>query len=228
MDVFADFLNQIADPAQRARTQEVLSWTARTYPQLERKIAWKQPMFTDHGTFIIGFSVAKHHLAVAPERAGIVHFSGQIMQAGYDKNGPTTATQQGIEVVREYHDANDQPLKTVHVGDDVIVHVRVRATDNTYHDNVAILDLLPGGFDVARDSVTTGSMDYVDIREDRVIFFGSVDTQMKEMIYKMKATTVGQFSVPGAFAKSMYNPMIHANGVASQLTVAPQTEGVVK
>lgn len=84
MDVFADFLNQIADPAQRARTQEVLSWTARTYPQLEHKIAWKQPMFTDHGTFIIGFSVAKHHLAVAPERAGIVHFSEQIMQAGYD------------------------------------------------------------------------------------------------------------------------------------------------
>lgn len=84
MDVFDAFLDRIADTAQRARTQEVLSWTARTYPQLERKIAWKQPMFTEHGTFIIAFSIAKHHLAVAPERAGIVHFSEQIMQAGYD------------------------------------------------------------------------------------------------------------------------------------------------
>jgi uncharacterized protein YdhG (YjbR/CyaY superfamily) len=84
METFAAFLEQIADPAQRARTYEVLSWTARTYPRLERKIAWKQPMFTDHGTFIIAFSVAKHHLAVAPERAGIEHFSQQIMQAGYD------------------------------------------------------------------------------------------------------------------------------------------------
>ncbi len=48
------------------------------------KIAWNQPMFTVHGTFIIGFSVAKHHLAVAPERAGINHFSDEIVQAGYD------------------------------------------------------------------------------------------------------------------------------------------------
>jgi uncharacterized protein YdhG (YjbR/CyaY superfamily) len=29
-------------------------------------------------------SVAKHHLAVAPERAGINHFSNDIVQAGYD------------------------------------------------------------------------------------------------------------------------------------------------
>ena len=41
-------------------------------------------LFTDHGTFIIGFSVAKHHLAVAPERAGINHFFDEIVQAGYD------------------------------------------------------------------------------------------------------------------------------------------------
>lgn len=48
------------------------------------KIAWNQPMFTDHGTFIIGFSIAKHHLAVAPERAGIIRFSDEIVQAGYE------------------------------------------------------------------------------------------------------------------------------------------------
>ena len=46
-------------------------------------IAWNQPMFTDRGTFIIGFSVTKKHLAVAPERAGIDRFSDKIMQAGY-------------------------------------------------------------------------------------------------------------------------------------------------
>ena len=55
-----------------------------TFPQLVPKIAWNQPMFTDHGTFIIGFSAAKQHLAVAPERAGIERFSQEIKQAGYD------------------------------------------------------------------------------------------------------------------------------------------------
>jgi uncharacterized protein YdhG (YjbR/CyaY superfamily) len=34
-------------------------------------------MFTDHGTFIIGFSVAKHHLAEKPE-------FDKIVKAGYD------------------------------------------------------------------------------------------------------------------------------------------------
>ncbi len=40
-------------------------------------------MFTDHGTFIIGFSVSKQHLAVAPEEVGINQFSNAIVEAGY-------------------------------------------------------------------------------------------------------------------------------------------------
>ncbi|MCW3490486.1 iron chaperone [Dethiobacter alkaliphilus] len=84
MEVFAEYLARIDNLQHRARTEEVLRWVTKKFPQLRPKIAWNQPMFTDHGTFIIGFSVAKHHLAVAPERAGINHFSDEIVQAGYD------------------------------------------------------------------------------------------------------------------------------------------------
>lgn len=84
MEVFAEFLVNITDPHHRERTEEVLNWVAKTYPNLMPKMAWNQPMFTDHGTFIIGFSVAKHHLAVAPEKAGIDRFSAEIVQVGYD------------------------------------------------------------------------------------------------------------------------------------------------
>jgi len=41
-------------------------------------------MFTDHGTFIIGFSVSKQNLLIAPEVVGINHFSDEIVQTGYD------------------------------------------------------------------------------------------------------------------------------------------------
>lgn len=41
-------------------------------------------MFTDHGTYIIGFSVSKYHLAVAPEKVGMTQFADSIVQAGYD------------------------------------------------------------------------------------------------------------------------------------------------
>lgn len=84
MEVFAEFTAKIDNPEHRERTEEVLGWVAKTFPQLEPKISWKQPMFTDHGTFIIGFSVSKQHLAVAPEKAGIIRFSEDIVQAGYD------------------------------------------------------------------------------------------------------------------------------------------------
>ncbi|MCM3363859.1 iron chaperone [Niallia sp. Sow4_A1] len=84
MEVFAEYLERIANPAHRARTKEVLEWVTNNFPSLVTRIAWNQPMFTDHDTYIIGFSVAKHHLAVAPERAGIIQFSDAIVQAGYD------------------------------------------------------------------------------------------------------------------------------------------------
>jgi uncharacterized protein YdhG (YjbR/CyaY superfamily) len=84
MEVFAEYLASISNSQHRARMEEVLSWVINKFPNLIPKIAWNQPMFTDHGTYIIGFSVAKQHLAFAPERAVINHFSDEITQAGYD------------------------------------------------------------------------------------------------------------------------------------------------
>lgn len=82
-EIFTDYLTKI-DPAQRERTAEILDWVSTNFPQLTPKIAWNQPMFTDHGTFIIGFSNSKKHLAISPEAAGITHFSATITAAGYE------------------------------------------------------------------------------------------------------------------------------------------------
>ncbi len=84
MDAFNEYLESIHDPIQRAATEEVLAWVIDNFPNLSPKIGWNQPMFTDHDTYIIGFSVAKKHLAVAPEAAGIARFADDIVQAGYD------------------------------------------------------------------------------------------------------------------------------------------------
>lgn len=84
MEVFAEYLASIDNPQHKARMEEVLDWIFKKFPNLMPKIAWNQPMFTNHGTFIIGFSISKNHLAVAPERAGIIRFSDEIVQAGYN------------------------------------------------------------------------------------------------------------------------------------------------
>lgn len=83
MEIFEEFLSRIDNPEHRARMEEVLGWVSEKFPNLIPVLKWNQPMFTDHGTYIIGFSVAKHHLAVSPEVAGINQFSDEILQAGY-------------------------------------------------------------------------------------------------------------------------------------------------
>ncbi|WP_449538533.1 iron chaperone [Ferdinandcohnia sp. Marseille-Q9671] len=84
MKDFAEFVAGIDDPFHRERTEEVLAWVKNKYPKLKPEIKWNQPMFTDHGTYIIGFSVSKKHLAVAPESVTITHVEDDIVKAGYD------------------------------------------------------------------------------------------------------------------------------------------------
>lgn len=84
MDIFMEYLSQIENESHRSRLEDILRWIMASFPTLEPKVAWNQPMFTDHGTFIIGFSVAKQHLAISPEKAGILHFSEEIKRVGYE------------------------------------------------------------------------------------------------------------------------------------------------
>ncbi|HKM05544.1 MAG TPA: DUF1801 domain-containing protein [Sphaerochaeta sp.] len=83
MKVFDAFFAAIDNVDHRQKIAEVFSWVHKTFPSLVPKIAWNQPMFTDHGTFIIGFSVAKHHFAVSPDVTAMKLFSEDIAKAGY-------------------------------------------------------------------------------------------------------------------------------------------------
>ncbi|MEN2666286.1 iron chaperone [Listeria aquatica] len=54
-----------------------------SFPDLVPVIKWNQPMFTDHGTFIIGFSTSKKHISVAPEVKTMKKFEEKIADAHY-------------------------------------------------------------------------------------------------------------------------------------------------
>lgn len=84
MKAFGYFLIGIEDTKQRTRTKEVLKWVINEFPDLVTVIKYDQPMFTDHNTFIIGFSLAKNHLSIAPEKKAINHFSKEIIKSGYE------------------------------------------------------------------------------------------------------------------------------------------------
>jgi uncharacterized protein YfaS (alpha-2-macroglobulin family) len=147
-------------------------------------------------------------------------FFYQLLQTGFDKAIPDTAIKQGLEIYREYRDENGKVITSTTLGSEIEVHIQIRALDNDYLSNIAIEDLLPGGFEVVRDSVKPDTMDFADIREDRVNFFGGIDSQAKQIVYKIKAVNTGTYKIPPPYAESMYNPGTKARGVAGEITVS--------
>jgi uncharacterized protein YfaS (alpha-2-macroglobulin family) len=143
----------------------------------------------------------------------------QLTQAGFDKELPKKASNQGIEIYREYRNKQGDSIKETTLGAEIEVHIQVRALDNSYLTNIAIVDLLPGGFEVVRDSVRSEQVEYADLREDRVVFFTSLGSHTQELVYRIKAINTGKYTVPPILAESMYNPSLHSNGAVSSMTV---------
>ena len=83
IETFRPYLDTISNPEHQARMTELLTWVAETFPNLGQRIAWNHPMFTDHDTFIIGFSHAKQHLAVSPEYVTMQKFAEELEASGY-------------------------------------------------------------------------------------------------------------------------------------------------
>lgn len=147
----------------------------------------------------------------------------QTVQSGFERGLPAQPAARGVEVYRDLLDARGLPATRVKLGERVTVRLRLRAARPLPVTNVAVIDLLPGGFEVADDSlppgVGTAGMDYVDVREDRAVFYGTATGRVHEMTYRIKPTVRGEFTVPPVFAESMYDKKIQAVGVGGHITV---------
>lgn len=71
-----------------------------------------------------------------------------ITQSGFDRTPPTQAIRDGFEILREYTDEAGKPLTTIALGQQIDVHLRFRAIENRAFTDVALVDLLPGGFEL--------------------------------------------------------------------------------
>lgn len=150
------------------------------------------------------------------------------LQSGFDKQPPNKAVRNGLEIHRSFVDENGKTLEHFEQGQTITVRLRVRAIDNATVSNVAVVDLLPAGFEVVRSSVSRTAFhwraDYVDIREDRVIYYGDFGSTVRELTYKVKLTSAGDFIVPAAYAESMYDRSIRAMSKAGAIRVLADHE----
>ncbi|WP_317931062.1 alpha-2-macroglobulin [Halioxenophilus sp. WMMB6] len=146
-----------------------------------------------------------------------------VNQHGFDQQLPTSDLRQGLEISRQYFDDAGNEVHEFKQGRELNVKVKIRALTEQPLSNVAVIDLLPGGFEIIRSSVPRKTMgwraDYVDVREDRVVFYGSFDRTVRELTYRVKLTAAGQFVVPPAYAEAMYDRSVRAYTAAGQFTV---------
>lgn len=82
METFEEYLASLDQADQRAYLHEVIQLIDNKFPQLDKRIAWSSPTYTDHGTHIISFKAYKNHLAASIEPAGIRHFANRFDQEG--------------------------------------------------------------------------------------------------------------------------------------------------
>lgn len=101
-----EYLDTIKEPEHKKRMIEVFKWVEESFPELEGVIKWKQAMYTDHGTFIIGFSEAKGHMSFTPEEELIQLFSEEIEKAGYEHT-------KGIAKIKWTDEVNYELLKKI-------------------------------------------------------------------------------------------------------------------
>jgi hypothetical protein len=146
-----------------------------------------------------------------------------LSEAGFAKTPPAKAVAQQLEVVRDYLDAEGKVVTAAKQGQELTVRLRLRSLTDSWHSNVAVVDLLPAGFAVVHSSVPRQSgiwrADYVDIREDRVVYYAGFGPQMTELRYQVKVTAAGDFVLPTVSAQSMYDLSVYANTAAGRFVV---------
>jgi uncharacterized protein YfaS (alpha-2-macroglobulin family) len=194
-------------------------------------------------------SISEAAQAVRFSRAGTplpAYYS--LSESGFDRNPPAAELAQGLEIIREIVDAKGNALTRVRVGDECFIRLRLRTTSRDRLEQAAVVDLLPGGTeavlelqptadssDAGQDPAiatrragalpigvpgqSTWMPDHVDLRDDRLVLYGTVTRTAATFVYRVRATNAGTFQVAPAFAEGMYDRTIAGLSKATTLEV---------
>jgi alpha-2-macroglobulin len=167
---------------------------------------------------------AQAELTITP--SGEVAYSVQVRYRARPET--IKAEAHGIELSREYLDDSGKPKGEVHVGDVVVVRLRVKVPDDSSH--VMVSDALPAGFEALNTRLATVAADtskqltwwheYRELHDDRVDFASEyVWNGALEYTYSIRAIAVGKFARPPATAQLMYDPKTSAQTALDILEV---------
>ena len=74
-------------------------------------------------------------------------------------------------------------------------------------------------------SSSNWNIEYADVREDRVVFYGMITGDVSEVTYRIRATNAGTFVVPPAYGESLYRRNVQARSAGGQTIVVVAPDG---
>ncbi|WP_018973277.1 MG2 domain-containing protein [Rudaea cellulosilytica] len=207
-----------------------------------------KPLDASAGVLVRGaFDAAATALRV--DNAVDLHAWYAVTQAGFDRAPPTSELKNGLEIVREFTDTDGKAISSATLGQEIDVHLKIRATEADSIGSVAIVDLMPGGFEAVQQPPpapaddanadnannaprppppwrspiglpgSSWNLSYADVRDDRVVIYGTATRSVSEFIYRIRATNAGSFVVPPAYGESMYDRTVQARSLGTKIEV---------
>jgi uncharacterized protein YfaS (alpha-2-macroglobulin family) len=202
----------IAVPGAKLRFDGTLVSPSRERARADGQVAWQ----------IAGGSLAQS-LVLELDKAPVRPLSLVVTTEGvrYDVVPPTG--DHGLHLQRQWHvpDGGPAQVTAMTLGDLVYVELTVSNQTGKRVENLALVDRIPAGWEIENPRLGRGTLpdwvdpeslwtlDYMDLKDDRFMVFGGLDAgERTTVVYAVRATTAGTFTMPGASVEAMYDPEI--------------------
>jgi uncharacterized protein YfaS (alpha-2-macroglobulin family) len=144
---------------------------------------------------------------------------------GTTADGKITEEDKYMSVRRSFYDRSGKPISgtTFKQNDLIVVKLTIVAQYSGEIENVVITDMLPAGLEIENTRLNAmqdmkwiseakekEEPDYMDVRDDRLNLFTTVNSTMKTFYYMVRAVSPGTYRLGPVQADAMYNGMYHS------------------
>jgi len=141
-------------------------------------------------------------------------FFYELSESGFDHTQAKPIAS-GLTIKRELKNTKGENVTSVPLNDKLEVTLFIKADEAI--DNVAVVELVPGGFEIdlsdeglaSRKSLHEGpdtwQPQFVEVQEDRIIFYGNLPADSRSFTYRLKPLSRGKFTLAGPYAEGMYD-----------------------
>jgi hypothetical protein len=138
----------------------------------------------------------------------------RILNSGILPVGKEQTEQRNLSASLVFKDRKGNPIKVSKIkqGTEFIAEVTIRNLRNEQVRNVALMQILPSGFEIVNTrftdygDATTNVADFIDIRDDRTNFyFGMKPNETRTFRILLNASYLGAYYMPGVQCEAMYD-----------------------